>query len=374
MGQRISGTGVGLAPPQFLYPSELNPAQVAPDFGNNWQSLSPGDTLVVPQGSWYARAGRYCVWQYFDPVNNIWRSLQATGPDLSYVTSDGFNLRIANLTGCPVAAVVTAGGSGFTSTPTITAGTGTSTWQAIVGGMLSLTTISKAGSGYGLPPLAIIGAPPAGGVQATATTTITGGSVTTFSLINQGAGYLTVPTVAIVPNPSDPNLASSTAIVPATVTLAIVGSGSISAVLCTNSGASVSSAPTLTVAGGGGSGATVSAVWMQSLVSATVASTGTWTGGAALQSIGGFSGSTPWNTNPEISGNTFVSRPIQALLSGGSSSLTSIASLYDGGLFLTAPTLLVSGVSGNVPSSLATATVTATYGGVVDTVYLQPAP
>lgn len=374
MGQRISGTGVGLAPPQFLYPSEINPAQVAPDFGNNRLSLSPGDVCIVPAGAWYARAGRYCMWQFFDPVGGNWRGLQAANPDLAYVVSDGFNLRIANMTGCPVAAVVTAGGSGFTSTPTVTAGTGTSTWQAIVGGMLSLTTINNAGKNYGLPPLVMLPDPPTPGVAATAVTTITSGTVSALSFINQGAGYVTTPTAVIVPNPADPNLATTTPITPATVTLAIVGAGSISAVLCTNSGASVSSAPTLTVAGGGGSGATVSSVWCSSLVSATVASSGTWTGGAALESIGGFSGSTPWNTNPEVSGNYFVSRPIQALLSGGSSSLTSISTTYDGGLFLSTPTLIVAAVGGNVPSSLATATITATYGGVSDTCYLQPAP
>lgn len=372
MGQRISGTGVGLQLPQFLYPSEINPAQVPPDLGNNRQTLAPGTALPVPEGSWYIDKGNYCVLQYLDPINGVWRGLSPVLGHNQYVISDGFNYRIANLTGCPVAAVVSNGGSAYVQeTTTVTAsGTGGSTWQAIVGGALSVTSIVSAGGGFSLPPLLFIQAPPSPGVQATGHCTLVAGTVSAVTLDNVGAGYPSAPLAVIVPNPSDPNLSNNTAITQASVTLAVVASGSITAVLCTNPGASIAAAPTLTVAGAG-SGATVAAVWMSTLVSATVASTGVWTGGAALTSVGGGNGTTSWIVNPSISEQGFISRPIQALLSGGSNSLTSVSALYDGGLFLATPNLVVSPITNG---SLATVTITATYGGVVDTVLLQPAP
>jgi hypothetical protein len=372
MGQRISGTGVGLAIPQYLYPSELNPLNTPLDLQSCYQTLAPGASIAVPAGNWYVMLGPYLVLQFLDPISGVWRVLGPIGDrQISTVTSDGFNYRIANLTGCSCAAVVTAAGSGYVqSTTTVTSSSGGSTWAAIVGGMVSLSTINNAGSGYGIPPQLFIAAPPVGGVQATGYCTLTSGTVSSVTIDNVGGGYVTAPTAVIVTNPFDPNI--NTTIKQATVTLAVVGSGSIAAVVCTNPGASIASAATLTVAGAG-SGATVTALRLQTFVSATVASAGTWTGGAFLTSVGGNGGVTPaWN-NPQINYTNFVPRPIQATLAGASSTLASVGTIYDGGLFLSAPTLIVGPVSGNIaPAS--TATVTATYGGVADTCLLQPAP
>ena len=165
MGQRISGTGVGLQPAQYLYPSELNPLNTPLDLGNNYQSLSPGDSLAIPAGSWYVKPGPYCNLQFLDPITGIWRSIGAAIDKLHYVISDGFNYRVANLTGCAVAAVVTAGGSGYAAaTTTVSSSSGGSTWQAVVGGMCSVSTINNAGSGYGVPPMLFIAAPPSAAV------------------------------------------------------------------------------------------------------------------------------------------------------------------------------------------------------------------
>jgi hypothetical protein len=374
MGQRISGPGVGLALPQYLYPSELNVLNTPVDLQNCYQTLAPGDSISVPAGAWYVMLGPYLVVQFLDPITGVWRVLGPIGDrQISTLVSDGFNYRISNLTGCACAAVVTAAGSGYTqSTVTVTSSSGGSTWQAVVGGMVSLTTINNAGSGYGIPPLLFIAAPPVGGVQATGYCTLTSNTVSAVTIDNVGGGYVTAPTAVIVTNPFDPNISSTTAIKPATVTLAVVGSGSIAAVLCTNPGASIASAPTLTIAGGAGTGATVTALRMQTFVSATVASAGTWTGGALLTSVGGNGGTTPTWNNPQINYSNFVPRPMQVLLSGATS-LSSVATIYDGGLFLSAPTLSVAPVGGNIaPAS--TVTVTATYGGVSDTALIQPAP
>lgn len=373
MGQRISGPSVGLALPQYLYPSELSPLNTPLDVGSNYQTLAPGDSIAIPQGNYYIMLGPYLVLQFQDPVSGVWRVLGPIGDrQISSVTSDGFNYRISNLTGCACAASVTSAGSGYTqSTVTVTSSSGGSTWQAIVGGMVSLTTINNAGSGYGIPPHLFIAAPPVGGIQATGYCTLTSNTVSAVTIDNVGAGYVTAPTAVIVTSPYDPNI--NTTIKAATVTLAVVGAGSIAAVVCTNPGASVSAAPTLTVAGGAGTGATVTALRLQTFVSATVASAGTWTGGALLTSVGGNGGTVPaWN-NPQINYSNFVPRPMQVLLSGASSTLASVATIYDGGLFLSAPTLSVAPVGGNIaPASVVT--VTATYGGVSDTCLLQQGP
>jgi hypothetical protein len=373
MGQRISGQGVGLALPQYLYPTELNPLNTPLDLQNCYQTLAPGDSIAVPAGSWYIMLGPYLVFQFLDPISGVWRVLGPVGDrQISTLTSDGFNYRIANLTGCSCAAVVTAGGSAYTqANTTVTSSSGGSTWAAIVGGMVSLTTINNAGSGYGIPPMLFIAAPPVGGIQATGYCTLTSNTVSAVTIDNVGAGYVTAPTAVVVTSPYDPNIAAT--IKPATVTLAVVGAGSIAAVVCTNPGASIAAAATLTVASATGTGASVTALRMQTFVSATVASAGTWTGGAVLTSVGGGAGAVPQWNNPQINYTNFVPRPIQATLSGASSTLASVGTIYDGGLFLSAPTLVVAPVSGNIaPAS--TSTVTATYGGVSDTCLIQPAP
>lgn len=372
MGQRIAGTGQGLPAPQYLYPSELNPTNTPLDMGNNYLTLAPGNSIAIPAGSWYVAPGPYCIMQYLDPVTGIWRQMSSARIKTHYIVSDGFNYRVSNLTGCAVAAVVTAGGSGYAAaTTTVSSSSGGSTWQAVVGGMVSLSTINNAGSGYGIPPMLFIGAPPVGGVQATGHCTLQSGTVAAVTLDNVGGGYVTAPSAVIVTSPYDPNINAT--IVPATVTLVLVGSGSIAAVLCTNPGNSISAAPTLTVSStGAGTGASVTALRLQTFVSATVASAGTWTGGAYLTSVGGSAGATSQWTNPEISQTNFIPRPMEVLLSGATS-LSSVSAIYDGGLFLSAPTLSVAPVGGAIaPAS--TATVTAVYGGVADTVLIQPAP
>ena len=237
MSQLQGGTGLNLKASQYLYPTELNGA--AYDVANAYQSLAPGDSIIIPPGQQFVQQGPYSFLQYFDPINLIWRGFNtARGADSGWIWSDGANYRVANLTGCPVAAVVTVGGSGYVqSSTTCVANTGGSTWQPIVGGMLSLTTVSVAGSGYGVAPLLFIAEPPAPGVQATGYCTITGGSVTGVTLTNVGAGYIAAPSAVIVPSPFDPNL--PTLPVQAVASFGVIGAGSITAILCTNNGAPV---------------------------------------------------------------------------------------------------------------------------------------
>src|ERR1700690_1331105 len=112
MSQYLAGPGLGLPYPQNLYPSQLNNAP--PDTPTNRIALAPGDTLPVPAGDWFVNVGQYCVLQFLDPCTGIW----SMGPNAAwngghqFVVSDGFNVRVANLLGCPVTATVTNYGAG----------------------------------------------------------------------------------------------------------------------------------------------------------------------------------------------------------------------------------------------------------------------
>ena len=68
------------------------------------------------------------------------------------------------------------------------------------GGSVSIESIPviSGGSGYSTAPTVIIAPPIApGGVQATATATVVGGSVVSISITNPGSGYTTTPVVSL---------------------------------------------------------------------------------------------------------------------------------------------------------------------------------
>src|ERR1700690_2019749 len=100
MPGNLSGPGIGLPYPQNLYPSELFNAPA--DASSNRLALAPGDSFVIPAGDWTISLGMYCVLEYLDPVTNVWT--MAAGSALNrgaiLISTDGFNIRIANLTGC----------------------------------------------------------------------------------------------------------------------------------------------------------------------------------------------------------------------------------------------------------------------------------
>ena len=54
--------------------------------------------------------------------------------------------------------------------------------------------LTGAGSGYTLPPIATVASP---NVQATATVTVSGGGLDTFTITAAGGGYVSTPTVTI---------------------------------------------------------------------------------------------------------------------------------------------------------------------------------
>lgn len=396
MAQYIAGPGLGLPYPQNFYPSELYNSP--PDTPGNRVGLAPGDTLPIPAGDWFVNLGQYCVLQFLDPVTNIWSmgSNAAWQGGHQFVVSDGFNVRVANLTSCPVQAVVESYGTAGTylqSTTTITATPGNSTWLPIVGGQLTPTVIS-AGAGYGVAPEIFIPPPPpasnnangVGGVPAAAWATISSGTLalaTGVSMLNPGAGYPSPVTVVLVPSPTDPNL--STGITNATVIFSLTGSGSLTGALCTNPGAPVAdpNAVTLTVTGGG-TGASLSAMCLQTVTKASVTGAGSGYGtlAALLTTIGGVPDAGSISNNPDGLGLAWRPRQAQIGLgvvaaANGTISANTLGSIYDGGLFLTnsKPNFVVlTNPTTATTVAVVGATIALTMGGRNDIVTLQPAP
>lgn len=373
----MGGPGQLLPPPQLLYPAYLNNMAELP--GDNEIVLAPGQSVTIPRGRYLVIAANNALIQILDPVSGGWRTLNTAARTSLEVISDGFNYRVANLTSCPVGAVITNGGSAANyvqATTTVTPSTGNSKWQPIIGGQVSTTaTIDTAGSGYGMPPLCYIPAPPAPGLPAVFKAAITNGTVSSLTCIDQGAGYPTAPTITLLPNPYDPNFLAGASITQATAHLTLVAaSGSASAgkltgLVCTNSGVSQATMPTLTIAGAGSSAAaTVVPLWTATGMSITAAGA-TVSATNELTSVGGRPSNdsvTPAWTNPDYDFTNYIPRKASMLLAIGSGSVSSVSAIYDGGLFTGTPEALVLGAAVTAP------TLTFVLGGSDTTVFIQP--
>lgn len=247
----IAGTGQTLPFPQALYPNVLGNVGYTPP--GNRISLAPAQTFTIPAGVWIVSCtGTISAVQFLDPVRLEWVNL--VGPGAAWalrIQSDGVNFRVNNLSDAAYGALITAAGSGYAqATTTVTAGTGNSTWQPIIGGALGTFTVVAGGAGYTIPPLVLIPPPPAPGIQATATSALTSGAVSSITIRTAGAGYLTAPPITIVPVQTDPGFTNGL-ITNATATVALTGSGTLTGLLLVNFGAPLTTAPTLTVSGAG---------------------------------------------------------------------------------------------------------------------------
>ncbi len=377
MTQIISGPGVPAPAPQNLYPSELQNA--LPDAPTNYVGLAPGDAIYLPSGSnrWLIDTGAVSVLQYLDPVTGITRGFAGGRGQHIHIMDMAFIGRIATLTGCPVSAIVSGGGTGFAqATAAITANVGGSTWQAIVGGALSVSTVSVVGKNYTVAPVVFIPAPPTPGVQATAHATLANGTVASVVLDNVGAGYLSAPTAVLQPSPFDVNLGTITQ---ASVVLVLNAalSGAITAALCTNNGAPLAtlSALTLTAAGGGGSGATIVPQIMQTVIGNSVVAGGGGFGnatqGAIIVATGSPAVSVSAIGNPIVElAPTYRSRQAWGTGTTNAGGTISAVVFEDTGLFVNTPTFAVFPGAGGIATTAAS--ITLTMGALADTVLLQP--
>lgn len=389
----LSGPGLGLPLPQFLYPSELLNAPY--DAGTSSISLAAGIELPIPAGTWLVNTGLYSTLEYLNPITGTW----SMGDNAAwigghvYVKSDGFNVRVANRLGCPISAVVAALGTGYAqATTTIAPTPGNSTWLPIIGGQLALQggTINSTtqGAGYGVAPLVIFPAPPpaannangVGGIPASGYVSIASGTVSGFTFTNSGAGYTSAPTIVLLPNPTDPNITSG--ITAATLAFSLGAAGVLAGAFCTNPGAPLSNPNqiTLTITGAG-SGASLTANVLQTVTAGSVSGSGTGYGtlAALLTTVGGVPVAGSIAGSPFSLGLAWRPRPAQIGLSITAAGTlgTQVGSIYDGGLFLTstAPNyLLITQPITATTQAYVGATIALTMGSRADVITLQPAP
>ena len=388
MTQKISGPGVGLPIPQNTYPTDLYNAPY--DLGTNQITLAAGDAINVPAGEWFVGLGMYLVLQFLDPITGTWvigASGGWEGPH-TFVVSDGFNTRIANMLGCPIGGVVIAGGSGYVqaSTTISVTGGGGSTWSPIVGGQLVTLAFASYGAGYGVAPLAILPPPPpasnnangVGGIPASGYFTIASGTVSGFTFTNPGAGYPSGFTIVGLPNPTDPNLV--TGITMATVSFSTTLSGSLTGVILNNPGAPLAPANlSLTVSGVGSSGS-VNPIMLQTITTASVSGGGAGYGasgnpGALLTTVGGSPPTSTFANSPETLFLRAKPRPANIGFSVASGSIAAQqGAIYDGGLFYSTPIgVIVPGGQAGASGSVTGPTLVLTMGNRPDIAILQPA-
>ena len=393
----IGGTGIPLQTPSQLYPT---PASGLPNLSpTNRLSLAPGADILIPAGTWNITLGLYTVLQVLDPVTNTWGAIATADPfSRISISTDGTNYRLLNPLGFPVGAIITAGGTGFTSAPVVSAASGGSTWLAQVGGAigsLNITTILSSagllalsggsGANYATPPNIHIAAPPSPGIPATAVCTISGGALASFQIINPGAGYTSPPAVTVVAQPTDLNFTGNVAGVRnAGVTASLSGVGQITGLYLLNEGnVPLTVPPQLTFAGGAGSGATATVIIPNTVLNYTVTTGGSgYSITPAIMAAGGnittlSSGVGGQTNNPSMSNFLVLPRQAQilGLLSGAAVSVvqTPNSGISDGGVYTAPPTAIVLSNTVNFSANGTTAVVTLNMGQVSDTVFITPA-
>jgi len=176
--------------------------------------LASGRTYNIPAGEYSIVPGPQTVLQWWDPLNQLWRSTQAEQGVQTYISSDGTNYRLLNASGIVQGASITNAGSGGTNgigpvqtgstvsfgAPASGLASDTAAGYVVVGGTVPAPTVTQAGSGFLIPPLIVCDPPPPGGVQATFVCTLTsGGGINTVTQVNAGAGYTSIPQFYIIP-------------------------------------------------------------------------------------------------------------------------------------------------------------------------------
>lgn len=162
--------------------------------------------------------------------------------------SSGFYLTNTSLTATATATesggvvqntvVITSGGSGYGGlTPTVTitggGGSGATATAAVENGAVFSVTVTAGGSGYTSNPTVTLSAPVA---NATATATVSGGAVTGFTIVSGGAGYAGVAPTVTIGGPGTGAIAT-----------AIVTNGVVSAITLGSGGTGYTTAPTVTL-------------------------------------------------------------------------------------------------------------------------------
>lgn len=352
MATRFGGVGVSLP---------LN------QLGANGFALQAGASMYVPSGTFNLRHGGASTVQTFDPILGIWRPSGFDGTSWQQVDSDGNNYRVANLTGCPVAALLTTAGSGYTSAPTVTPSAGSSVWTAIMGQVVTSITVTQGGNNYQYPPIVIIQAPGFPGIQADAYCTISGGVVTSVTMLDVGGGYNAPPFITFFNDPRD-TVGNGAQAVPV-----LAGTGTVNGVVCNNNGTPLTALPTLAFSGGGGTGAVATSIMDWAVTAYAVTSGGA--GYAAPVEVITVGTGIPTTATAYVNPNTQAGfLRVQAAtfvgaVSGGAITATGQIALNTGHIGGVASNIAGAVFGGAAPTTAAVLTLTV--GGVNDFAWIQ---
>jgi hypothetical protein len=348
-------------------------------------TLVSGQYSVLPSGQYMVTLGKYSVIQWYDPVSTTWRNLNTAYNGVPFFfSSDGYNYRIINLSGCVVGAVVTTGGTsnaakngfwpaGSSSTTgvtmTTTAGGNapalTAQFNVIVGGAVNTTvTVTAGGAGYVVPPYIQFSNPPTGGLCATGYAVLTAGAVSSVVVTNQGAGYTSAPSITVTPVAGDPG--TGAVLTPALVTSTTGGYGQACLVTMANYGGGYAAVPTITAAGLTSVAAT--AVTCLSVITAPTVSSATNRVANQLVYCAQKTAATLFGsmTNPDYTTNLFTMRnglgiyntsaslATQTILDGGMSQLdvSNLCVSMDSPAAASGTATYASGASGGVASDI----------------------
>lgn len=205
-------------------------------------------------------------------------------------------------------------------------------------GNVSAVTIAAGGSGYTSVPTVTFGAPAPGGIQATGTAVLTGTAVTSVVITNPGSGYTAAPTVTFTGGGGTGATGTSTFVGGGFSTTRNVGAV-LTSVNVTNGGSGYTSAPTVTIANGNVTFVSLNTIGSGYTSAPTVTfSGGGGTGAAATATVSGGVVTGITITNP---GSGYTSVPNVTLSGGGGTGATAAAIINTGA---TATATVVGGV------------------------------
>lgn len=252
MAQNKVGAGSALYPPMTV-PLAAGEIYVLPGgqgIVGTFGSATQGFTGYTLTGQYLVNLGPYCSLQMYDSTLQYWRNVPAANGTPLLISSDGTNYRIANTTGCPVGAIVTTGLGALTNgfnTVTVTPTAGGSTWNTIVGGSMpsGLVSITTTGSGYVSRPKLLFTPPGGQGttpyIIPTAVAVLSGGSISSVTVLSVGAGLVAAPSITVINAPGDTIGGGAVLTPPQSIT-----SGSLAAMWPITYGTPVTVAPTFT--------------------------------------------------------------------------------------------------------------------------------
>lgn len=369
-------------------------------------TLAPGQVFILPAAQWQVATGRYTLPQWYDTNVSRWRNFTTQPGQVVTISSDGQNFRIANLTGCPVAAVINNLGAGNATngynTITVTPSAGNSTWGTLVGGSLNVSqgvVFGTANGNFSLPPIPVWQpsanqtfpfVPPTFCVAINAAN----GNIVACNIVNQGAGLTGPGTLTFVQQAGDTNPGNANI----TLNSTLAHSGNLTALWPLtpgqNGNTGLQSVPTLTFNVGGGMAANVIMNFTVTGLANGVGNVGANYGnaqpvifisangrmsgvGLAPSGVGGNSNSLLVNPDYDIN----FTQPRMAWLTGNSCSTGVLGNgnvmVQDGGFGLQAVPIMAAipaNANGNGAgaSGWVQGVFTAVVGGVNDTSYLQP--